>query len=384
MKLILPMKLRDLKTSGHWPTLLTAFLYFDFSFMVWTLLGALGVQIGEALQLNDGQRGLMVAVPILSGAILRLVLGLLVDRIGAKNTGIISQIIVMAGLAGGWLIGLSTFGSALVLGLILGVAGASFAVALPQAGRWYPPRMQGVVLGLAGAGNIGVVLDSLIAPRLAAVYGWQSVFGFALIPAILTFAAYVIWSKDAPGEVKRKKLSDYWRLLKEKDAHWFCFYYTISFGGFVGLASYYALFFKAEFGLPAVKAGDFAALCIFLGAVARPVGGAIADRVGRTTTTMVAMAISGSFAIVVGLACSQTDDGLRDTNSNSTAALVPSGAVALIDVTPAEADWMVADATPSLPVVAELLLSVPRVAANWITLPAASGAPPCVNLARTG
>ena len=80
------MKLTDLKKSGHWPTLLTAFLYFDFSFMVWTVLGPLGAQIGEALHLSPEQKGLMVAVPILSGAFLRILLGLLVDRIGAKNT----------------------------------------------------------------------------------------------------------------------------------------------------------------------------------------------------------------------------------------------------------------------------------------------------------
>lgn len=295
------MKISELKNSGHWPTLLTAFLYFDFSFMVWTLLGALGVQIAETLHLNDGQRGLMVAVPILSGAVLRLVLGLLVDRMGAKNTGIISQVLVMAGLAGGWLIGLTTFGSALLLGVVLGVAGASFAVALPQAGRWYPPRMQGVVLGLAGAGNVGVVLDSLIAPRLASAYGWQSVFGFALIPAVLVFAAYIIWSKEAPGDVKPKKLSDYWRLLKEKDSHWFCFYYTVSFGGFVGLASYYALYFKSEFGLSAVKAGDFAALCTFVGAIARPVGGAIADRIGGIRSLLVLFCVAGVFMLAASV-----------------------------------------------------------------------------------
>ena len=80
------MKLTDLKKSGHWPTLLTAFLYFDFSFMVWTVLGPLGAQIGEALHHSPEQKGLMVAVPILSGAFLRILLGLLVDRIGAKNT----------------------------------------------------------------------------------------------------------------------------------------------------------------------------------------------------------------------------------------------------------------------------------------------------------
>jgi NNP family nitrate/nitrite transporter-like MFS transporter len=231
------MNLTALRKSGHWPTLLTAFLYFDFSFMVWTVLGPLGAQIGEALHLNDAQKGLMVAVPTLSGAFLRILLGLLVDRIGGKNTGLISQLIVMGGLAYAWLAGLSTFGDTLFLGALLGFAGASFAVALPQAGRWYPPNMQGVVMGLAGAGNVGVVLDSLIAPRVAQAYGWQAVFGLALIPAVIVFVVYLVWSKDAPVEVKRKKLSDYWRLLRDKDAHWFCFYYTVSFGGFVGLAT---------------------------------------------------------------------------------------------------------------------------------------------------
>src|SRR5256885_16851518 len=96
------LKLSAIKNSGHWPTLLTAFLYFDFSFMVWTVLGPLGAQIGESLHLSPEQKGLMVAMPILSGAFLRIALGLLVDRIGAKNTGVIAQIIVIAGLAGGW------------------------------------------------------------------------------------------------------------------------------------------------------------------------------------------------------------------------------------------------------------------------------------------
>jgi NNP family nitrate/nitrite transporter-like MFS transporter len=158
--------------------------------------------------------------------------------------------------------------------------------------------MQGVVLGLAGAGNVGVVLDSLIAPRLAAVYGWQAVFGFALIPAILTFAVYVIFSKDAPGVIVKKKLSDYVRLLKEKDAHWFCFYYTVSFGGFVGLASYYNLYFRSEFGLSAVHAGDFAAACTFVGALARPIGGAISDRIGGIRSMIVLYCVAGGLLLI--------------------------------------------------------------------------------------
>jgi MFS transporter, NNP family, nitrate/nitrite transporter len=287
------LKIADLKKSGHWPTLLTAFLYFDFSFMVWTVLGPLGAAIGEALHLTPEQKGLMVAVPILSGAILRIALGLLVDRIGAKMTGILAQIVVMIGLLGSWMLGLPTYASTLMLGLILGFAGASFAVALPQAGRWYPPNMQGVVMGLAGAGNVGVVLDSLIAPRIAQAYGWQAVFGLALIPAVIVFFVYLIWSKEPQVEVKRKKLSDYWTLLKDKDAHWFCFYYTISFGGFVGLASSYVIYFVGEFGLTKVQAGDFAALCTFLGAVARPVGGAVADRIGGIRSLYLFYALAG-------------------------------------------------------------------------------------------
>ena len=274
------MKISDLKAAGHWPTLLTAFLYFDFSFMAWTLLGPLGAQIGEALKLSAQQKGLMVAVPILSGAILRIVLGLAVDQYGAKKTGVCAQLIVISGLLGAWMIGLKDYQATLLLGVILGFGGASFAVALPQAGRWYPPHMQGVVMGLAGAGNVGTVLDALFAPRLAAAFGWRTVFGLAVIPAVAVLAAYAIFSKEAAVDFKKKRLVDYFRLLKDKDAHWFCFYYTVSFGGFVGLASSYVLYFKSEFGLPAVHAGDLAALCTGAGALLRPTGGALADRIG--------------------------------------------------------------------------------------------------------
>jgi len=274
------MKFSDLKKSGHWPTLLTAFLYFDVSFMVWTILGALGAQIGSSLGLTPQQKGLMVAVPYLSGAFIRLLLGMLVDRIGAKNTGVIAQIVVICGMCIAWMVGLHQFSHTLMLGVVLGVAGASFAVALPQAGRWYPPNMQGLVLGLAGAGNVGVVIDALLAPRLAAAYGWNAVFGFALIPLLCVLAAYSVFSKEADVKVKKKTPRDYVKLLREKDAHWFCFFYTISFGGFSGLAGSLIIYFTSEFHLAPVQAGGWAALCTLVGALGRPIGGAIADRLG--------------------------------------------------------------------------------------------------------
>lgn len=274
------MNFAELKKSGHWPTLATAFLYFDVSFMVWTMLGALGVQIGATLGLTPQQKGLMVAVPYLSAAFIRIAVGLLVDRIGAKNTGILAQLVVIAAMAAAWWFGLATFHQTLALGVALGVAGASFAVALPQAGRWYPPHMQGLVMGLAGAGNVGVVIDALLAPRLANAYGWPQVFGFALIPLILVFLIYIAVSREAPVQVKKKKLSDYTNLLAQKDAHWFCFFYTVSFGGFSGLAGSLLIYFSSEFKLTAVHAGEMAALCTLVGALGRPIGGAIADRLG--------------------------------------------------------------------------------------------------------
>lgn len=274
------MNLAQFKKSGHWPTLLTSFLYFDVSFMVWTILGALGAQIGATLGLTPQQKGLMVAVPYLSGAFIRIGLGLLVDRIGGKNTGILAQLVVIAGMVVAWLAGLHSFHQALALGLVLGVAGASFAVALPQAGRWYPPHMQGLVMGLAGAGNVGVVIDALLAPRLAVAYGWPSVFGFALIPLLLVLVAYSVFSKDAPVTVKKKNLGDYLSLLAQRDAHWFCFFYTVSFGGFSGLAASLIIYFTSEFGLTPVQAGQMAALCTLVGALGRPIGGALADRLG--------------------------------------------------------------------------------------------------------
>ncbi len=295
------MNIAQFKKSGHWPTLATSFLYFDVSFMVWTLLGALGAMIAPDLNLTADQKFLMVSTPILAGAFLRIALSMLVDRIGTKTTGLIAQLVVMASLAIAWQFGIHTLNQVLLLGVALGVAGASFAVALPQSGRWYPPHMQGVVLGLAGAGNIGVVIDHLLAPRIAAAWGWQSVFGAAIIPLALAFVLYAIFSKEPPGEFKKKKLSDYWKLLREKDAHWFCFFYTISFGGFVGLATAFAIYFSDQFHLKPVHAGEMAAFCTLIGALGRPMGGALADKLGGIRSLGVFYSIAAVAMVVAAL-----------------------------------------------------------------------------------
>jgi NNP family nitrate/nitrite transporter-like MFS transporter len=278
--------------SGHKPSLFAAFLYFDLSFMVWVMLGPLGVQIAKDLALSPAQKGLMVATPVLAGALLRIVIGILVDHLKPKRAGLIAQLVVIAGLAWAWYFGLHSYREVLLLGLFLGMAGASFAVALPLASRWYPPEHQGTALGIAGAGNSGTVLAALFAPGLAVLFGWNNVFGLALIPLVLTLVIYMVIAKDAPSSPAPKPLSGYLKVLKDRDAWWFMFFYSVTFGGFVGLASTLTIYFNDQYGVPAVTAGFMTAACVFAGSMVRPLGGVVADRVGgiRSLTLMYVIA----------------------------------------------------------------------------------------------
>lgn len=289
--------------SGHTPTLLSAFLYFDLAFMVWVILGPMGVQIAADLGLTPAQKGLMVATPVLAGALLRIVMGVLVDQIKPKKAGIVGQLIVMGGLGAAWLFGIHSFQQVLLLGVVLGFAGASFAVALPLASRWYPPQHQGTALGIAGAGNSGTVLAALFAPGLALAFGWTNVFGLVLIPLSIVFVVYLVFAKDAPECPPPKTWGEYARILKDKDAWWFMFFYSVTFGGFVGLASSLTIYFNDQYGLSPVQAGYFTAACVFAGSLVRPLGGWFADRVGgvRSLTVMYALAALFLATVSVGL-----------------------------------------------------------------------------------
>ena len=270
--------------AGHRPTLIAAFLYFDLAFMVWVLLGPLAPEIAKTLALTPAQKGLMVATPTLAGAVLRVVNGLLVDRIGPKRSGAISQLIVIAGLFSAWRLGVNSFGGTLALGLILGFAGASFAIALPLASRWYPPEHQGKAMGIAGMGNSGTVLASLFAPMLAKLFGWNAVLGLACIPLAIVFVVYLLLAKDAPDAPAPKSVIAYLEPLKAADAWWLMGFYSVTFGGFVGLAASLPIYFTDQFGLTTIHAGYATAACVFAGSLIRPLGGALADRIGGVRT----------------------------------------------------------------------------------------------------
>jgi MFS transporter, NNP family, nitrate/nitrite transporter len=273
------MTWRDFRKAGHTPTLAAAFLYFDVSFMVWVILGPLGPFIGESLKLSATQKGLLTAVPLLGGSFFRPILGWMTERIGGRRTGLIGLAVSLVPLFLGWQFA-SEFTHFLALGILLGVAGASFAAALPLASGWYPPEYQGIAMGIAGAGNSGTLLATLFAPRLAQAFGWRSVFGVAMIPVAIVWVLYFLLAKDAPGARTVKRWRDYATMLRESDTAWFCFLYSLTFGGFVGLASYLSIFFRDQYHVSKVAAGDLTTVVVLFGSFLRPVGGMLADRWG--------------------------------------------------------------------------------------------------------
>lgn len=280
------MEVKSFRKAGHMPSLVSAFLYFDVSFMIWVLCGALSLYITKDFGLTDAQKATMVAIPTLGGAILRIPMGILADRIGSKITGIIGMVITMIPLVWGWLGG-NSLQEIHYIGFLLGIAGASFGVALPLASRWYPPQYQGLAMGIAGAGNSGTALATFFGPILAKYYGWHNVFGMILIPLTLVLISYMMMAKDAPNRPAPKKLGDYLSVFRFADTWWFCLFYSITFGGFVALSNYFSIFFYDIYGdktvaggLTREQIGYLVTITVIAGSLFRPIGGYISDKIG--------------------------------------------------------------------------------------------------------
>lgn len=281
---------------GHLPTLIACFLHFDLSFMLWVLIGALGILIAEDFRLSPSEKGLLVALPILSGSLLRVPIGMIGDRFGMRRTGIAMLAFLFIPLPIGWLVA-NSWPVLAAAGLMLGTAGASFAVALPLASAWYPPERQGLVMGIAAAGNSGTVITNLIAPRLATYVGWQGVFGVAMIPLAIVLATFILAAREAPARPRTAARVP--AALQESDLWWFCLFYSVSFGGYVGLSSFLPLFLRDEHHVTPQVAGLLTALAAFVGSGIRPIGGWLADRLGGSRVLTAAFGgLAVSYALI--------------------------------------------------------------------------------------
>jgi MFS transporter, NNP family, nitrate/nitrite transporter len=284
--------------SGHPPTLFASFLYFDFSFAVWVLNGAMGPFITEQFHLTQGQVGLMVSVPTLAGAFMRFPLGVLSQYIGRKSAAIVEMSAIVIALLYGFFF-VKTFHDVLAMGVLLGIAGASFGVALSLGAGWFPAKYKGLAMGIAGAGNSGTALAALFAPRLATHYGWQHVYGFAAAMMLLPLTVMIVFAKEPP-DIEHQSLSQHLKCLREKDGWAFNFIYIITFGGFIGLATFLPSFFVKQFHVSKIEAGSLTVLATLTGSVTRVVGGWFGDRIGGITTLSVVflIIIAGLFGLI--------------------------------------------------------------------------------------
>jgi len=284
----------DFKTflrSGHAPTLFASFLYFDFTFAIWVLNGAMAPFITEAFNLTAAQKGFMISVPILAGALMRFPLGLLSQYIGRKSAAMVEMALIILALVYGYFF-VNSHETVIAMGVLLGIAGGSFGIALSLGSGWFPPKYKGLAMGIAGAGNSGTVLAVLFAPPLAMKFGWQTVYGLAAFTMVLPMVVMAVFAKEPP-DVEHQTFREHISCLFEKDGWAFSLIYVITFGGFIGLANFLPTYFYDQFKVTKVEAGQLTMLATLMGSATRVLGGYVSDRWGGIN------ALTGVLALVV-------------------------------------------------------------------------------------
>jgi len=294
---------RNFLKAGHAPTLGAAFFYFAFSCCIWVMNGAMAPFISETYGLSPTQKGVMLSIPIFAGALMRFPLGVLAQYIGRKNATLVEMGLIMVALLFGYFL-VDSYNSLLAMGVLLGIAGASFGVALSLGSGSFPPRYKGLAMGLVGAGNVGTAVSVLVAPALAQRFGWQSVYGIAALAMLLPMAAMILFAKEPDDVDSHASLREHVACLFEKDGWAFSLLYAVTFGGFIGLATFLPSYYYDQFGVSKVQAGQLSMLAAFMGAALRIFGGWISDRWGGVNTLSVVLLTIAVTLIACGLATS--------------------------------------------------------------------------------
>jgi MFS transporter, NNP family, nitrate/nitrite transporter len=289
--------------SGHMPTLWASFMYFAFSCCIWVLNGAMAPFISESFHLSPAQKGLMLSIPIIAGAVMRFPLGVLAQYIGRKNATLVEMGLIVFALLFGFFF-VHSFNDLLAMGVLLGIAGASFGVALSLGSGWFAPQHKGLAMGLVGAGNVGTAVSVLVAPPLAAWLGWQSVYGVAAAAILLPMVVMVVFAKEPPDIDAHASLRQHVACLFEKDGWAFSLIYGVTFGGFIGLTTFLPTYYYDQFGVTKIQAGQLTMLAAFMAASVRVAGGWISDRWGGVNTLTVVLVVVAVGLVAVGLSSS--------------------------------------------------------------------------------
>jgi NNP family nitrate/nitrite transporter-like MFS transporter len=291
---------RSFLKSGHSPTLFAAFLYFAFSCCIWVLNGAMAPFISETFNLSPAEKGLMLSIPILAGALMRFPLGILSQYIGRKKATLVEMGLIAVAMLFGFFF-VKSFNDLLAMGVLLGIAGASFGVALSLGAGSFPAKNKGLAMGLVGAGNVGTAVSVLIAPPLAQAYGWVAVYGLAAIAICIPMVVMIVFAKEPDDLDAHASFKEHIACLLEKDGWAFSMIYAVTFGGFIGLATFLPTYYYDQFGVSKVQAGQLTMLAAFMGAALRVFGGWISDRWGGINTLTVVLVTIAATLVLCGL-----------------------------------------------------------------------------------
>ena len=268
-----------------WSVLIASTLAFTVCFMVWMMFGVLGIPVGRMLQLSATEVGLMMGLPILTGSLVRMPLGLWTDRSDGRRLMVCMLALAIPAL---WSLTFATaYWQFLLAGGVIGLVGGVFAVGTPYVAYWFDRSQQGMAMGVFGAGNVGAALNQLVAPVLLVGFGWAAVP--QMYAALMLLTVIVFWGLSYPAPPKAHKPPMRWRqqmrLLLEPKVLRYCQYYSVVFGGFVALALWLVQHYVGEYRLNIRNAALLAVLFTLPSGLMRGVGGVLADRYGAHSVT---------------------------------------------------------------------------------------------------
>lgn len=286
-------------------------LAFTVCFAVWMMFAVIGIPIKRELGLSETEFGLLAATPVLTGSLIRLPIGVWTDQFGGRVVFFLLMLVTVVPI---WLIGEATqFWQFLVLGLFVGLAGGSFSVGIAYCARWFEKSRQGFAMGIFGAGNSGAALTKFVAPALVVGFGWTMVPKVYAAAMLVTALAFWAFSHTDPAHVHGKKVSmrEELAVLKDPNVWKLSQYYSIVFGGYVGLSLWMTKYYVGEYGFDLQAAALLAACFSLPGGVLRAIGGWMSDKWGAHPVTWWVMLVS--FVCLFFLSYPQTDLVVRTT-----------------------------------------------------------------------
>ncbi|MCP4502376.1 MAG: NarK/NasA family nitrate transporter [Deltaproteobacteria bacterium] len=260
---------------------------FSIAFAAWVMFGPSIRVIAQEFGLSASEAAFIKVVPILTGSILRIPVGIITDRIGARRT--FSSLLILGAFAAFFMPFLSTAFSFVVAGLVLGLVGTTFVVGVQSVSSWTPPGKQGLALGIFGAGNVGTAITTLGMPLLLGIVGWQVAFRIYAVVLFVVGVGYLFMVQDAPQKGARPSLKSLLEPAKSPVSWMFGLYYTASFGVFVATTLLIGDIYIDQYGLDLPTTGLIVTSFTFTASLSRIPGGALADRFGSQKLLLVSL-----------------------------------------------------------------------------------------------